>query len=128
MLLFVYDEGVPLDVAEMLRKHGHKAEYIRDHVPPGSPDPLVATVAENLKGILLSWDGDFDKIAPRVAQGQRARFRKLSRIWMRCREPQGAERLEGALELVVSEFALAMLRADQRLMMQIGNTWIRIDR
>jgi hypothetical protein len=85
-------------------------------------------VAEELNAVLISFDGDFEKISPRIPLGQRMRFRKLSRIWMRCKEPEGAMRLQGALVLVESEFSLAQLRADKRLMMQIGSSWIRIDR
>jgi predicted nuclease of predicted toxin-antitoxin system len=88
---FMLDENVPVAVADMLEKHGHKAEFIRDFVPPGSPDPLVATVSEELKAILISFDGDFQTIAPRVPHGHRLRFRKLSRIWMRCDEPPSRE-------------------------------------
>lgn len=125
---FLLDEGVPISVAEMLERHGHEVEYIRDHVPRGSPDPLVATVAEELGAILVTSDGDFQRIAPRIPLGQRARFRQLSRIWMRCGEPQAAVRLESALDLVLTEFALAQRRSDRRMHMQIGKSFIRIER
>jgi predicted nuclease of predicted toxin-antitoxin system len=91
---FMLDENVPRDVADMLSARGHKAEYIRDYVSPGAPDPLVATVSQEVDAILVSFDGDFEKIAPRVPRGQRTRFRKLSRIWIRCGEPQAAQRME----------------------------------
>ncbi len=87
-MYFMLDENVPQDVADMLNGQGHKAEFIRDYVPPGSPDPVVATVSQELEAILLSFDGDFEVISPRIPKGQRKRFRKLSRIWMRCGEPQ----------------------------------------
>jgi hypothetical protein len=70
-------------------------------------------VAEQLNAILLSFDGDFEKIAPRVARGHRARFRKLSRIFMRCAEPQAASRLKEALSLVNDEFKIARSRSDK---------------
>lgn len=122
------DENVPADVADMLAKRGHKAESIRDYVPPGSPDPLVATVSEELDAILISFDGDFQKIAPRIPHGERARFRRLCRIWMRCAEPQAAKRLASALDLVISEYKLAQERPDSRLRMQIGTSFLRTDR
>jgi predicted nuclease of predicted toxin-antitoxin system len=126
---FVLDENVPVAVADMLVGHGHTAEFIRDHVPPGAVDPLVATVAEELNAILISFDGDFQKkIAPRIPDGQKPRFRRLSRIWMRCGEPEAAARLESAIVLVESELALAQLRADSRMMMQVGKSYIRTDR
>jgi predicted nuclease of predicted toxin-antitoxin system len=99
-MLFMLDENVPVDVADMLIKQGHEAKFIRDYAPPGSPDPLVATVAQELNAVLLSFDGDFEVIAPRIAKGHRKRFRKLSRIWMRCDEPQAANRLNVALDVL----------------------------
>jgi predicted nuclease of predicted toxin-antitoxin system len=125
---FILDENVPNNVADMLLGHGHTAVFIRDYVPPGSPDPLVATVAEQLNAVLISFDGDFQHIAPRVPQGQRARYRSLSRIWMRCFEPDGAERLEQALSLVEAEFMLAQQKADRRMLMWVASSYLRTDR
>lgn len=125
---FMLDENVPADMAEMLQEHGHKAEFIREYVPPGSADAIVATVAEQQECILVSFDRDFEKIAPRVPIGHRARFKKLSRIWMRCSEPRGADRLRGALDLVASEFLLAQGRPDKRLWFWVGQDWLRTHR
>ena len=125
-MYFMLDENVPADVASMLRKHGHTADFIRDYVPSGSPDPVVATVSQELEAILLSFDGDFEVISPRVPHGQRRRFRKLSRIWMRCGEPQAANRLRAVLDFVASEYALVTPAAPMRLM--IGAGYLRTDR
>ena len=125
-MLFMLDENVPVDVADMLVQHGHDAVFIRDYVPPGSPDPLVATVAQELDAVLVSFDGDFQLIAPRIPKGHRQRFRKLSRIWLRCSEPQAAKRLEIALSLVVSEYGLAETSNPMRVW--IGSSYIRTDR
>src|ERR1700730_13335788 len=124
---FILDENVPADVVDMLVERGHRAEFIRDYVPPGSPDPLVATVSQELNAILVSFDGDFEKIAPRVPHGQKARFRRLCRIWMRCDEPQAARRLGSALDLIVSEYNLAQRRSDTRLRMWVGRSFLRTD-
>jgi predicted nuclease of predicted toxin-antitoxin system len=125
---FMLDENVPAEMADMLVAGGHEAEFIRDYVPPGAADPLVATVAEQNNSILISFDGDFQLIAPRIPIGHRRRFRRLSRIWMRCGEPQGARRLESALELVKSEFALGQRRTNQRMMFWVGISYLRTER
>jgi predicted nuclease of predicted toxin-antitoxin system len=125
---FMLDENVPIDMAEMLVRNGHQAEFIREYVPPGAADLIVAAVAEQQECVLLSFDGDFEAIAPRIPLGHRIRFRKLSRIWMRCDEPKGAERLEIALDLVQSEFALAQQRADKRLLFWVGREYLRTHR
>jgi predicted nuclease of predicted toxin-antitoxin system len=127
-MYFLLDENVPTEVVDMLVNHGHRAEFIREYIPTGSPDPLVATVSEELEAILVSFDGDFQRIAPRIPHGQRARFRKLCRIWMRCTEPQAAKRLASALDLVASEYGLAKKRRDMRLRMWVGASFLRTDR
>jgi predicted nuclease of predicted toxin-antitoxin system len=86
-MYFMLDENVPQDVANMLIGRGHKAEFVREYVVPGAPDQVVATASEELEAVLISFDGDFEVISPRIPKGQRRRFRKLSRIWVRCSEP-----------------------------------------
>ncbi len=122
------DEMVPVSVAGILEQNGHTAEFIRDYTPPGSPDPLVATVSQEMEAVLVSFDGDFEKIAPRVPDGQQRRFKRLSRIWMRCSEYQSAQRLERALSLVESEFQLAQTLSDSRIIIWIANGYIRTNR
>jgi predicted nuclease of predicted toxin-antitoxin system len=124
---FLLDENVPASVAEMLLGKGHEAEFIRDHVPAGAPDPLVAAIAEQLDAVLVSFDGDFEKIAPRIPRGVRARFRHLSRIWMRCQEPRAAARLEATLDLVQTEYHLAS-EAERRMSIWLGESYIRTER
>jgi hypothetical protein len=122
------DENVPVDVADMLVQHGHEALFIREYVPPGAADEIVATISEQENCVLISFDRDFQLIAPRVPLGHRARFRRLSRIWMKCDEPDGAARLLSALELVVSEFGLAQARSDKRLWFWVGRDFLRTHR
>ncbi len=122
------DEMVPVSVAGILKQNGHTAEFIRDYTPPGSPDPLVATVSQELEAVLVSFDGDFEKIAPRVPVGQQRRFKRLSRIWLRCSEYQSAQRLERALSLVESEFQLAQTLSDSRMIIWIASGYIRTNR
>jgi hypothetical protein len=112
---FMLDENVPQDVADMLIRHDHTAAFIRDYVPPGAPDPLVAVVSEELKAILVSFDGDFEKIAPRIPAGQRTRFR----------EPQAAQRLEKALDLVKAEYELAKTLRDIRMNIWIAKSYFK---
>jgi predicted nuclease of predicted toxin-antitoxin system len=122
---FMLDENVPASVGDALRAAGHNVQSIRDYIPPGSKDELVATISERLEFVLVSFDGDFEKIAPRVPQGFRARFRKLSRIWLRCSEPQAAKRIEGALSLIEAEYQLAKGRDDSRMTIWLANGYIK---
>jgi predicted nuclease of predicted toxin-antitoxin system len=125
---FMLDENVANSVSEFLKAGGFEVEYIRSLVPTGSVDPLVAFVAEDHHAILVSHDGDFQKIAPRIPDGQRRRFRELSRISLRCQEFRAAERLEKALSLIHAEFQLAQGNRDKRMHLTIGDSYIRTDR
>ena len=84
---FLLDENVPVSVADTIRNLGHEVTNIRDYVPAGAADPVVATVSVQIRAVLISFDGDFQKIAPRIPKGARQRFRNLSRISMKCNEP-----------------------------------------
>jgi Domain of unknown function (DUF5615) len=75
---------------------GHEVIRLRDILPTSSPDPIVATVAEVNDAILVSFDKDFKALAPRIGIG-RQRFRKLSRVAFRCREPAAARRISAAI-------------------------------
>jgi predicted nuclease of predicted toxin-antitoxin system len=125
---FMLDENVANSVSEFLRAGGFEVKYIRALVPTGSVDPLVAFVAEDHHAILVSHDGDFQKIAPRIPDGQRRRFRELSRISLRCSEFQAAARLAKALSLIEAEFQIAQDSRDKRMHLTIGESYFRTDR
>ena len=110
------DENVPADMAEMLIGHGHEAHFIRESAA-GLCGFDRRHGCRAAKQRLICFDGDFQAIAPRNPHGHRARCRRLSRIWMRCDEPNGAARLQGALDLIVSEFALARPRRQAPLVL-----------
>ncbi|WP_394713492.1 DUF5615 family PIN-like protein [uncultured Roseibium sp.] len=122
------DENVAVSVCRKLTELGCEAQYIRDLIPQGSVDPLVAFVAEDRGTILVSHDGDFRKIAPRIPDGQKTRFGKLSRIQLRCAEYQAAQRIEKAFSFIEAEFAIAQINTDTRMIVQIGKSFIRSER
>ena len=125
---FMLDENIAASVGRKFAELGCVAEYIRDLVPEGSVDPLVAFVAEDFGAILVSHDGDFQRIAPRIPQGQKRRFRKLSRIQLRCAEHQASQRIEKTFDFIRSEFQIAQRSQDNRMILQIGSSFIRSDR
>ena len=125
---FILDEMVPVSARRVLEDSGHDVDWIVDHVARGANDPVVATISERLDAILVSFDGDFQKIAPRIPIGVRRRYRRLSRIWLRCTEYQTGQRLERALSLIESEFNIAQQSADTRMNIWLSNSYIRTDR
>lgn len=88
----------------------------------------MATVAEREGAILVSFDGDFHKIAPKFIGGTRRRFKQLSRIWMRCEEVKGAERLKSALDLLNFEMDRAVHLEDKRVVLHIMKQQLSVQR
>lgn len=88
---------------------------------------MVAAVAEMNMAVLVSLDSDFKSLAPR-ARASKARFRTLSRIGLKCSEPQAAGRIKTALSLILHEWDVAQSSNDKRMIIEIGNSVIRIIR
>lgn len=122
---FLLDNCVPDSVGEVLRLSGHTVVHVRDILPVDASDPLVATVSEEDDAVLVSCDRDFRLIAPRIPHGQRARYRRLSRIALECNEPQAADRIESAITLIEAEFAIAQNSKDKRMNIIIQNNGIK---
>jgi hypothetical protein len=110
----------------MLKDAGHGVVFLREQMAPNSPDPLVAAVAEMNGAILVSLDSDFSSLAARVPKGQgKTRFKKLSRVGLKCDEPKAAERMKKALSLIEHEWQYAQASADKRMIVEIQHTVIR---
>jgi hypothetical protein len=76
------------------------------------------------EAVLVSMDRDFQSLAPRIGIG-RNRFRRLSRVALRCSEPQAAGRIKAAMSLVEHEWDVAQSSLDKRMIVEIGTTHIR---
>jgi predicted nuclease of predicted toxin-antitoxin system len=113
---------------KFLEARGHDVIRLKDVLPTDSPDPIVAKVAQENEAILLSHDGDFERIAPRIATGQKVRFKKLSRIHLKCENAQAQVRLAAAIELVEFEWAGAQKRRDKRIHIVIQPAGIKTHR
>jgi predicted nuclease of predicted toxin-antitoxin system len=121
---FFVDHCVPDAVGRALTAAGHEVVLLRTQLAPNSPDPLVAAVAEMNEAVLVSLDTDFKTLAPRAGVGKQ-RFRTLSRIGLKCSEPQAAKRIIAALSLIEHEWDLAQRSGDKRMIIEIGQTTIR---
>lgn len=122
---FFIDHCVPDSVGSALRDAGHEVILLRERIAQDSPDPLVAAVSELHGAVLVSLDSDFRRLAPRVPIGERQRFRRLSRIGLRCKAPQCAQRMRACLSLVVHEWIVAQASADKRMIVEIGQSYVR---
>lgn len=120
---FFIDHCVPDSVGRVLRDAGHEVTLLR--IAPDSPDPLVAAVSEMSGAVLVSLDSDFRRLAPRVPKGQRQRFRKLSRVGLRCKAPRCAQRITATLSLIEHEWTVAQENPDKRMIVDVGESYIR---
>jgi predicted nuclease of predicted toxin-antitoxin system len=109
-------------VCKLLEARGHDVTRSRAVIPPDSPDPIVAKAAQDADAILISEDGDFKSLVQRKGR----RFKRLSRVSLRCGSAQTANRMAAALSLVEFEFAQAQIRQDKRIIIEIHVSLIRI--
>ena len=91
---------------------------MRDVLRRGSPDPIVAAASEQSGAVLVTFDRDFNSLASRVG-GERLRFKKLSRILMKCKEPSAADRMRTSLSLIEAEWEIAQCSADSRMIVEV---------
>src|SRR5205085_8069724 len=112
-------------VGHILRSAGHEVILLRERIAPDSPDPLVAAISEMYGAILVRHDRDYKTIAPRVAVGERRRFRNLSRVALTCNPPRAANRINVALSLIEHEWFQAQSKPDRRIIIEVGTSYIR---
>jgi predicted nuclease of predicted toxin-antitoxin system len=127
VMLLLIDENVPESVTTFLRERGHDVRHVRDLFLPGTPDPVIASGADRIGAIVVTWNHrDFKKLAARVPKGGAAALRRLGRINCRCPEPQGRARVEQVIDVIEGEYERAQMRRDKRLLIEITMTSVRI--
>ncbi len=62
MTAFKVDENLPIDVAELLRQHGHDAMTVYEQHLGGHPDNDIASVCRAENRALITLDLDFSNI------------------------------------------------------------------
>jgi predicted nuclease of predicted toxin-antitoxin system len=128
-MLLLIDENVPDSVAEFFRERGHDVRLVRELLPAGTADPVIATLGDEWGAIVVTWNHkDFKQLAKRVPVGERQRFRNLGRISFRCNEAKGRQRLEELIDFIEFEFASVQKRKDRRLLLEVGDSYLRLNR
>jgi len=122
---FLLDQNVARSVSVALIELNHTCQFSRELLPVDAADPLVALAAEQVNAILVTHDKDFKTIAPRVAHGFRARFKRMSRISLECSEAEAAARIRELMPVIEALWSLAQTKADKRLILHITKTSIR---
>ncbi len=124
---FFLDQNVADSVGRALQEAGFEVTYLREVLATNSPDQLVALITMRVGAVLVSHDGDFRSMAANVGLSQR-RFRRLSRICLRCPEPDAATRIRAALSLIEHEWNQLHADGGERLWVDIGSSFIRCNR
>jgi predicted nuclease of predicted toxin-antitoxin system len=109
-LAVLLDEGVPAEVAEVFRIHGHRVIPFEDVLAPGLADELVCAAAQANNALLVAYDNDMKQYVRRRGQGP-DRFKNLHLLKFNCPEPMAAGRLEEAMSMVVLEWGIAHQKA-----------------
>lgn len=123
---FYLDENVAASVQTVLEQAGHEVVWTRDITSEGAADDVVAAAAEVANATLVSHDKDFKKIAPRIPDGVRARFRGLSIVRLSCAKPRAAERVGAVLGFITFEYEERIRLATSRSIIEIKTDLISI--
>jgi predicted nuclease of predicted toxin-antitoxin system len=119
------DENVPKSVADFFAARGHAVRYVRDVLPAGTPDPVVAKLGDRLSAIVVTWDRDFETIVRRIPEGNKTAFRRLGRISFKCAEPKGKALLAKWIMMIEMHYLQALEAADFRMIIQIQESGIK---
>jgi len=96
---FLIDECVPKSISDFLKKTPHDVSLVKDVLLEGTPDQVVAKIAEEQQAIIVTWNvKDFKR------ETKRFKFGMLS---FRCPEPTGLALLEQDFELIHFELGRA---------------------
>jgi hypothetical protein len=125
----VADQMVPDSISRFLRGRRHYVRLVREELTPTAPDLLIAKTAHLLGAVVITWNvKHFRRYLCRAPRGEAIRFRHAGLISMTCKEPRGPLRVEQTIEVIEFEFAHLQTRPDKRLFIEIGESWIRIER
>jgi predicted nuclease of predicted toxin-antitoxin system len=117
-LRFFLNHCVPASVARVLRDAGHVVILQKDAIATDESDPIVALASAENDAILISTDKDYRKIATRFGVSN-TRLRKLSRIQLRCSEPDAASCVAAGMKFIEHEWELAQSFNDKRIFIEI---------
>jgi hypothetical protein len=126
---FLLDEDVPRPVGEFLAERGHAVFYVDEALVKGSADILLAQWVDVNEGIVVTHNyKHFDKLLSRVPKGGRARFKKASRLTLRCAQTHALRRVTELIDDIEHEYARCQQRVDKRMMSEIGDSYFKTDR
>ena len=127
ILPLFFDEGAPRSVGRFFENHGHSVTYMQDVMERGSPDALVAEIAQRNDAILVAVDKDMRQIAKQNGIGG-TRFKRLDLLQFRCSEVEALQRVTDSYSLVVHEWQTVTAREEARFWVEVGSSYIKTHR
>lgn len=125
-MLLLIDENVPQSVADLFAERGHEVKFVRDLLPAGTPDPVIAEIGNRLSAIVVTWDRDFDSLVRRIPTGSRTAFRKLGRISFQCNEARGRMLAEKWIASIEFHYEQARQDQDIRMIVQVQESGFKV--
>ncbi|MEE4209318.1 MAG: DUF5615 family PIN-like protein [Parvularcula sp.] len=122
-----FDEGAPRSVGRYFQTRGHSVIYMQDVMERGSPDTLVAEIAQRNDAILVAADKDMRQIAKQNGIGS-LRFKRLDLLQFRCSEVEAVQRVADAYSLIVHEWHAVKAVQGTRFWVEVGSSYIRTQR
>lgn len=127
-MLLLIDEDVPRSAIDVLRDRGHDVMHAHELTAPGTPDAVVAKIGDEARAIVVTCNvKDFKALASRMPEGNRARFRRLGLIALRCNQSQAANRLRHHIESIEFHHARVLRLSDKRLFVELLNDKIYVN-
>jgi hypothetical protein len=121
------DECVPVSVARVFARRGHKIFDVARELGRRAPDEAVVETADEHNLILITWNyRDFKKLISRRPPGNKLLHRYAGLISFICDEARGAQRAEQVIESIEFEYQQCLKRRDKRLIVAVYIDELRI--
>lgn len=123
------DENVQISLASLFRERGHEVLFVLDVCGQGAIDPVVAAAAHEKNSVLVTYNEKHFRhlISRNPSKPGRGNIR-ASMIALCCLENLAEERLRSAMRLIEFEFRCQLATDHPRLIVRIGESYVKFDR
>lgn len=122
---FFLDEGAPAQIGSELEGYGFEVIRFAEAALPSTPDNVVADIAIANDAVLVAIDRDMKQIAKAMGISNK-RYKNLSLLSFRCREPQAIRRLKIAIPFIRLQLQLTEGNPGRRLFVEVYANSIKV--
>jgi predicted nuclease of predicted toxin-antitoxin system len=122
---FFLDEGVPKQIGDELKSNGFYVIPFVEAAVPGTPDNVVADIAIANEAVLVAVDRDMREIAKALGVSK-SRYKRLSLLAFRCREPDAIRRLSVAIPYIQLQLKLTKNNQGRRLFIEVFANSVKV--